>query len=79
MAVTVKQNPNNEVPVEVLADAIVEVSRAARQLLASRLTKRAIVLLLHESSGVGKRDIQYVLDHAANLAAVYLKPLPKTP
>lgn len=78
MAITVKQDPNNEVPVEILADAIVHVARAAQQLLNSRLTKRAIVLLLHESSGVGKRDIEYVLDHAASLAAVYIKQ-PKKP
>lgn len=78
MTVTVKQDPNNEVPAEVLATAIVNVSRAAQQLLSSRLTKRAIVILLHESSGVGKRDIEYVLDHAASLAAVYIKQ-PKKP
>jgi hypothetical protein len=78
VAVTVKQNPENEVPAEVLAEAIVQVADAAKRLLSSRLTKRAILVLLHDSSGVGMRDIEYVLDHAAQLAFVYIKQ-PKKP
>lgn len=74
-AVTVKQDPANEIPVEVLADAIVQVADAAKRLLSSRLTTRAVVLLIHDACGgaVGKRDIQMVLEKSAMLAATYIK------
>lgn len=72
----IKQDKDNEVPVEILAKSIVEVSEAARKLLGSKLTKRAICILIKDSmtgSGLPMKDIQTVLDCAANLDKRYLK------
>jgi hypothetical protein len=52
---------------EVLASAIEDVADAARRLLGSRLSERAIVLLLHDHSGVPQKQIRAVLNSAANL------------
>lgn len=75
MAVTVKQNPEKEVAAEILAEAIVQVAAAAQKLLASRLTRRALILLVHDACGgnVGKRDIDLVLTYSASLANIYVK------
>jgi hypothetical protein len=63
----IKQDPEAEVAPEILAQAIVDVAAAAKKLLASRLSKRAIILLIHDHSGVPKREIERVLDSAASL------------
>jgi hypothetical protein len=63
---------------EILASAIVDVAAAARKLLASRLTKRAVVVLLKDSIGtMSMRDIEFVLDHAATLDRYTKKPATK--
>lgn len=71
---TIKQVPENEVAPEILAQSVVEVAAAAKKLLASRLSKRAIVLLIHDhcAGRVGKGAIEQVLDSAASLT-YYLK------
>lgn len=72
----VKQNddPAREVPTEVLADSIVAVSAAIKQLRQSRLSEKTLLLLLSHSSGLGQRDVQRVLDAAEALETQYLKP-----
>jgi hypothetical protein len=69
MAPTIKQDPTAEVAPEILAQAIEDVAAAAKKLLASRLSKRAIILLIHDHAAgrVGKREIEQVLDSAASL------------
>lgn len=64
MAKPVEDQPEGP---ELLADAIIDVSKAAKTLLASRLTRKALLVLLHHSSGVSQRDIGIVLDHATHL------------
>jgi hypothetical protein len=59
---------NTTDPPEILASAIKDVAEAARKLLSSKLTKRAIVILLKDSIGyISMKDIELVLDHAACL------------
>jgi hypothetical protein len=62
-----------EVGAELLAQSIIDVSEAAKKLLGSRLSRRALVVLLHDASGVAKRDIELVLDHAADLRRRFVK------
>lgn len=72
----IKQDKGSEVPIEILAKSIVEVSEAARKMLASRLTKRAICILIKDSmsgTGLPMKDIQMVLDCAATLDKRYIK------
>jgi hypothetical protein len=72
----IKQEKDKEIPVEILAKAIVEVAEAAKKLQNSRLSKRAICLLIKDSmtgTGIPMKDIQTVLDCAANLDKRYIK------
>lgn len=56
-----------EVPTEIMAQAIVDVANAAKKLANSRLTKRAILVLLRDETNLPMRQIEIVLDAAANL------------
>lgn len=62
------------VAADVLAQAIVDISEGMKKLNASRLTRDTIILLLHDSSHVGKRDIGYVLASLDQLERTFLKP-----
>lgn len=71
--VTVTQD--TEAPVErpVLATSIVEISHALTKLLTSGLTEHAIVVLVADSSGVGRPDVRAVLAGLKNLRKDYCK------
>jgi hypothetical protein len=67
--------PGDEPPTpEVLAQAIVDIAAGLKKLNASRLKSNAVVLLVHEASGVGKPAVRAVLDALATLEQTYLKP-----
>jgi hypothetical protein len=51
-----------------------KVSTALDALLASGLNQKAIVLLVADASGVGKRDVTRVLQRLKSLAATYTTP-----
>jgi len=72
--VVVKQDPENEVPAEIMAKAIVDIGGAITRLRRSGLSDRAIVLLIHDASGVGKPTVRAVLDGMAALERLYLVP-----
>lgn len=55
-----------------LAEAISRIDVAMKQLTASGLKRDAIITLLHDSTGVGKRDIQKVLSGLSSLSTMYL-------
>ena len=76
----VKQNPEKEVPTEVLADAIVEISKSMDRLKNSRLTDKAIMLLIQHNckplgygKNVGQKEIKAVIDSIASLKKAYVK------
>jgi len=58
---------------EELAEAIKRISAAVARLQKSGLNEKAIIVLLHDSSGVTKKNIKYVLDHLAYLPQVYCR------
>lgn len=73
---TVTIDEKNPDSVQLIADAILKVSEAFEQLENSRLTRRAIVLLLQDSIGVARisrTEIESVLDYAPKLKDLYLK------
>jgi len=72
--VVVKQDMEEEVPAQVLASAILEVSEGFKKMKRAGLTERAIVLLLHDASGVGKPMVRAVLDGLDSLERLYLMP-----
>jgi len=75
--VTIVKNEDKVIELKIMEEAIVEVANAARKLLNSKLTKRAVLVLIKDSmtgSGLPLRDIELVLDMAAKLDKRYLKP-----
>lgn len=58
---------------DVLAEEIVKISAAMKQLNASRLSRDAIVALIHDNSKVSKGVIKIVLNNLDSLEATWLK------
>jgi hypothetical protein len=54
-----------------LAEAIVKISAGFESLKKSGLNQRAIVVLLNDWTGVGKRDVDNVLIGLRDLATIY--------
>lgn len=73
---TARNIPTPETPVtkEVLADAILKISDAAKQLEKSGLNKRAIIALIADDTKLGKGTINTVLNSLEDLAKNYAKP-----
>lgn len=69
--VVVTQDPDAPVPREVLALAIVRISAAIRQLATSGLNRKAIVLLVAESSHQSRTAVGAVLDALEDLRRDY--------
>lgn len=59
---------------DTLADAIVAISEGVKRLAASGLNRRAIIVLLRDSTGVGIVDISSVLNGLETLARDYARP-----
>ena len=65
-------------PVEEIAQAIVDLSAAARKMMSTRLQTKAIVILLQAMSGGVKRsDIEIILHNLQLMDRHWLKPLEK--
>lgn len=73
MANKVVVNQDEDAPVErpVLAQAIVDISKAAQKLADSGLNQRAIRLLVADQSGVPMTTVGYVLNALVVLESVY--------
>ena len=71
--VTVQQDPAKLIETPVLAQAIVDIGKAAQRLSASGLNRKAITLLVSHDSKVPQRDVTYVLDSIEHLAKTYCK------
>jgi len=71
--VTVQQDPAKLIETPVLAQAILDIGKAAQRLSASGLNRKAIVLLISHDSKVPMRDVIGVLDSIEHLAKTYCK------
>ena len=58
---------------EEIAEEIEKLSKVFTALEDSRLSRRALVLLIHDMTKVGKRDIETLLDALPNLADHFLE------
>lgn len=66
-------------PVEEIAQAIADLSVAARKLMSTRLKDKAIIILLQAMSGTVKRsDIEAILHNLQIMDKHWLKPLEKS-
>lgn len=79
MNITVKQDENNPVLPEILASSIKAIADAVRQWQRAGLQQRALILLLHDVSKVGKQDIAYVLNSLAALEREFCIQRPVQP
>jgi hypothetical protein len=72
--VTQKENAP-EVPTEIIAQSIVDMSRGVRKLVNSRLNERALIVLLKDACGgdVSMQTIQKVLHKLQDLERLYIK------
>ncbi len=58
---------------EVLASAIVKISKALEDLQRSGLNEEAIIVLLRDKTKVGKRDIQIIFNGLRRMKGWYCK------
>lgn len=73
--VNVVQRENEEpIAAEIIANSIVAISDAMRRIESTRLTRTALVTLIHANSKVPKRDIELVLNNLDDLEHTWLKP-----
>jgi hypothetical protein len=66
-SVVVKQAADAPVAAEIIAQAIIDISDAAKRLNNAGLKRRAVVALIHDVSGIAKRDIEIVLNNLESL------------
>lgn len=69
----VVQDPEAEVPTEVIAQAIADIADSMRRINAGRLTRKAIVTLLADDTKLGKGTVETVLMSLTDLEKTYLK------
>jgi len=72
--VKVKRDEIAPEPVEIIARDIMAISDAVRKIDNMRLSRIALVALLHDQSKVPKRTINVVLDGLRDLEKNWLKP-----
>lgn len=72
--VKVVQKPDEkEVPAEIIAQEILKIAQGMRVLESTRLTRKAIVTLIHEHSKVARGTIEVVLNNLSSLEETWLK------
>lgn len=71
--IKVTQPEQDPIPAEVIATAIEEIAKGMQKLNSTRLTRRAIVALIHEQSGVARKTIEIVLNNLEALEETWLK------
>lgn len=77
--VVIKQQPDNVVPTEVLADCIKQISDGMKKLRTGRLTDRALLLLIQNAAPtvgnkpISMKTIAAVIHGIEGLEAAYLK------
>ena len=72
--VQVVDDPDNQVPRQVLAQAILDISESMKELIQSGMNERAIIVLVRDSitgRTLGKREIKAVFDALKNLRRHY--------
>lgn len=62
------------IAVEIMEQAIVDIAAAMKRFEASRLTRRAIVILIQSKTNLNRSDISTVMDSLASLESDWLKP-----
>lgn len=69
--VVVEQDPEKPIETKVLAQAIVDIGKAARALAASGLNQKAIVVLVSQDAKLPQYQVKLVLESLQYLAKTY--------
>lgn len=69
----VKQDPEKEVPVEIIAQAIVDIGKSMKRIAASKLNRKAILVLVKADTNITMDAIGRVLDSLEQLEKTYCK------
>lgn len=69
----VKQNPEAEIPTEVLAQSIIDISKGIIRMRTGRLNDRALFVLLKDATGVSQQNIKLVIDGLQSLQTTYIR------
>lgn len=75
---TVKQDPDAPIFPEILAASIKQLAESVQRWERAGIRQRVLVLLLHDTSKVPIRDIEYVLNSIASLETRYCIKKPAT-
>lgn len=73
MSIKVIKNADKPESTEVLAEAIIRIGDGMKKLSNSGLNHKAIVVLIHNQTKLGKGDIETVLDALQRLAGWYCR------
>ncbi len=71
--VSVKLNEKDPEPIELIAKSIIEIADGFAKINASKLNRRALLILLKDSTNLSMGDIGKVLDAVPKLKEMYLK------
>lgn len=73
------KDPAPTIGPEIIAEAIVEISKGMRRVLESRLNREALELLIQHNTRpqVSRGAIRQVMNSIADLERAYVRPLPK--
>lgn len=68
----IESTPQN---VEIMAESIQTIANAMKKLSQTRLSRRALVILLKDQTGLGIREIDLILDSLTELEETWLTPV----
>ena len=71
--VKVLQSNEEPVPTEIIAQSIADIAAGMKKIEGGRLNRRALLLLISSASGVGKTEVEKVLNTMECLEFLYLK------
>lgn len=72
-AVKIVQDADNPQPVEVIEQAIIQIAKAMKTISETRLTRKAIVVLIHHQSKIARGTIEIILNNLEELENDWLK------
>lgn len=75
--VIVTQKPGAEVPTEIIASSIKNISDGVRKIQGGRLNRKALLILLSHASGCSQKDCDAVVNAMGRLENIYLNPAAK--
>lgn len=77
MAIKIKQDEEKPIATEIIAESIVKISSAIRQMRSGRLNNRALVILIQAAAlgRISQADVSLVLNVMEDLEKTYLRPI----